>query len=365
MGIFKIKEQRVVCEICPSENNGRNSEGDFITLNDGKVMFAYSRYNSSGSEDDDSCDIAALFSNDDGESFGDGKILVKAEDFGVKNLMCVNLRRMNNGDLGLFFLKKELNGNSEVILCRSNDEGKTFYKTTKCLPKIFPSYYVMNNCRVLKTSDGRWLIPVASHRKGANDINDSEFDYYAFSLLYCSSNDGETWEELPHKFINPAPHTETGLQEPGITELENGVLYAYFRTDCMCQYESISIDGGKSWTAASPSQFTSPESPMLIRKNPYSGKYYAVYNPVPNYNGKEIPEDFFHAGRTPIVIRESENGIDFSEEIITIESDPDKGYCYPAMYFIDENTMLLSFCAGGKEDGSCLNKTVIKKIILL
>lgn len=361
MGSFVIKEQKTVCEICPSESNGRNSEGDFITLNDGRIMFAYSRYNSCGSEDDDSCDIAALFSSDNGKSFGEEKILIKAENFGVKNLMSVTLRRMNNGDLGLFFLKKELNGNSEVILCRSKDEGETFYKETRCIPVTFPSYYVMNNCRVLKTESGKWFIPVASHRKGTNSDGELDFDYYAFSLLFCSEDDGNTWKKIPHKFVNPAPHTETGLQEPGITELENGTLYAYFRTDCMCQYESFSADGGQSWTTASPSQFTSPESPMLIRKNPYSGKYYAIYNPVPNYNGKEIPEDFFHGGRTPIVLRESENGIEFSEQII-VEGEKDRGYCYPAMYFIDKSTMLLSFCAGGREDGSCLNKTIIKKV---
>lgn len=363
MGIFGIKEQKTVCEICPSESNGRNSEGDFITLNDGRIMFAYSRYNSCGSEDDDSCDIAALFSNDNGESFGEEKILIRAKDSGVKNLMSVTLRRMNNGDLGLFFLKKELNGNSEVILCRSKNEGETFYKETRCVPVTFPSYYVMNNCRVLRTKSGKWFIPVASHRKGTSSNGELDFDYYAFSLLYCSENDGETWEEIPHKFVNPSPYTETGLQEPGIAEFDNGTLYAYFRTDCMCQYESFSADGGKNWTTASPSQFTSPESPMLIRRNPYSGKYYAVYNPVPNYNGKEIPEDFFHGGRTPIVLRESENGIDFSEQII-IEGEKNRGYCYPAMYFTDKSTLLLSFCAGGKEDGSCLNKTIIKKIFI-
>ena len=129
----------------------------------------------------------------------------------------------------------------------------------------------------------------------------------------------------------------------------------------MCQYESFSCDGGKTWTTASPSRFTSPESPMLIAENPYSGKFYAIYNPVPNYNGREIPEDFFHAGRTPIVLCESDDGISFSDFAI-IEDDINKGYCYPSLYFLDEKTMLTSFCSGGKEDGSCLNKTTIKKI---
>ncbi len=361
--MFGIRDQKTVCEIPPAKKNGRNSEGDFITLKDGTIMFAYSRYNSDGMEDDDSCDIAALFSYDNGETFTDGKILVTAESLDTRNLMSVSLMRMNNGDLGLFFLKKLENGNSEYHLFRSADEGKTFYHKTKCLPNIFSSYYVINNCRVLKTKDGKLYIPAASHRKGIDEKGELQFDYYAVSLLYVSEDDGFTWEEKNIKFTIPDPNSETGLQEPGITELPDGSLYAYFRTDRLCQYESFSLDGGNKWTTPAPSRFTSPESPMLIKKNPYSKKYYSVYNPVPFYNTRNETEEFFQGGRTPIILRESLDGINFSDEII-LESDEEKGYCYPAIYFTDEKTILISFCAGGKEDGSCLNKTIIKKILL-
>ena len=84
--MFEIRDQKTVCEIPPAKKNGRNSEGDFITLKDGTIMFAYSRYNSDGMEDDDSCDIAALFSYDNGETFTDGKILVTAESLEIKGI---------------------------------------------------------------------------------------------------------------------------------------------------------------------------------------------------------------------------------------------------------------------------------------
>lgn len=355
--------QKTVCEISPQKGNGRNSEGDFIALKDGTIMFAYSRYNSDDGEDDDSCDIAALFSYDNGESFTDGRILIKANDLSTRNLMSVSLLRMQNGDIGLFFLKKLENGNSEFYLYRSDDEAKSFHYGAKCLPNVFESYYVVNNCRVLITKDSKLFVPAASHRRGFNNQGELDFDYYAYALLFSSDDDGHTWKEENIKFTNPNPNSETGLQEPGITELENGVLYMYFRTDCLCQYESISVDGGKKWTSPAPSQFTSPESPMLIKRNPYSGKYYCIYNPVPFYNTRNENEDFFQGGRTPIVLRESEDGINYSDAL-TLEDDENKGYCYPAIHFIDEKTMLISFCAGGKEDGSCLNKTIIKKIII-
>ena len=158
--------------------------------------------------------------------------------------------------------------------------------------------------------------------------------------------------------------SETGLQEPGLTVLPDGSICGYFRTDRGFQFESISSDGGKSWSVPVQSRFTSPESPMLIMRNPFSGIYYALWNPIPNYNGR-YPADapWITAGRTPFVMAQSENGRDFSEYTV-IEDDPDRGFCYPAMVFLNEKEMLISYCAGGKDDGNCLTRTRIRKIIL-
>ena len=39
----------------------------------------------------------------------------------------------------------------------------------------------------------------------------------------------------------------------------------------------------------------------------------------------------------------------------------DHGYCYCAIHFT-KDAMLLAYCAGGPEDGSCLAKTRIRRI---
>jgi len=39
----KIAEPKTVLKLSPSGNNPRNSEGDFINLKDGRVLFVYSR----------------------------------------------------------------------------------------------------------------------------------------------------------------------------------------------------------------------------------------------------------------------------------------------------------------------------------
>ena len=57
--------------------NPRNSEGSFLRLNDGRIAFAYSRYSGDSADDHAYAEIACIFSSDEGETFGDERILVR------------------------------------------------------------------------------------------------------------------------------------------------------------------------------------------------------------------------------------------------------------------------------------------------
>ena len=186
-----------------------------------------------------------------------------------------------------------------------------------------------------------------------------------FLSFYKGDPDGKNWRQVSKVISMPSPgYSGTGLQEPGAVLLPDGRLYGYFRTDRAFQYEAFSADGGAHWTRPIPSRFTAPESPMLIRRNPYSGVYYAVWNPVPIYNGRLTQQKrWIHAGRTPFVLAQSENGLDFSAYTV-LEDDPVHGYCYPAMLFLDEKTLLLSYCCGGEEDDTCLCRTAVRRVEL-
>ena len=62
------------------------------------------------------------------------------------------------------------------------------------------------------------------------------------------------------------------------------------------------------------------------------------------------------------MIADSADGVRFSE-MYTLENDETRGFCYPALYFLDEKTALISYCSGGDTDGCCcLNRTTIGKI---
>lgn len=52
----------------PGPGNPRNSEGDFVELTDGRIMFAYTRF-TGGGRDQDTADIGARFSSDDGATW--------------------------------------------------------------------------------------------------------------------------------------------------------------------------------------------------------------------------------------------------------------------------------------------------------
>lgn len=359
---MELKQSKIVWDIRPSKNNPRNSEGDFILLKDGRLLFVYCRFDGNA-HDNAPCDIAGVISEDGGETFSEPFIVARAEEHGVKNIMSVSLMRMGNGDLGLFYLvKHNTTGASSFVLRRSCDEGKTFSEPVQCLPDKFLGYYVVNNSRILKTSTGRIIVPAAFHRFGINENGHMVGDYYGMGCFFSSDDDGYTFKELcPPLTIGIT--SNTGLQEPGLIELPGGTLYAYFRTDKMFQYESYSVNGGISWSAPSASKFTSPDSPMKIAQNPYNGKYYAVWNPIPKYNGRitDTKEQHIHAGRNPLYIAESDNGIDFSEPV-ALETDPKRGFCYPAIFFKSSDEMLISYCSGGEEDDSCLSRTSIRKI---
>lgn len=356
-----FKDTHITGYLRPGINNPRNSEGDFISLKDGRIMFAYSRFNSDSHGDGAPSDIAAIFSDDGGETYSTEPVILKyAKDFGVTNLMSVSLLRMKNGDAGLFYMKKTADGNSECILSRSNDECSTFYEDTKCFPTKCKGYHVMNNNRILRTSSGKLIIPTTLHR--ASDPREGYYiDERGTAVYFGSDDDGHTWRELDEVLHLDATHTKTGLQEAGVEEMPNGVIYSYFRTDLMVQYESFSYNNGNRWTLPQPSTFTSPASPMKIARNPYTGIYYAIWNPIPNYNDRR--KSRYSWGRTPLAIAKSSDCITFSEPDY-IEDDPDRGFCYPSIYFPDADTALVAYCSGGEEDKACLCRITLRKIIL-
>ena len=346
---------RRTCVICPGPDNPRNSEGSFAVLADGRIRFIFSRYRGDSGADDAYADIAEIISCDGGETWTEPRILFRASDIHAKNIMSVTLLRLNNGDLGLFYIVKEFGVNDWIAMHRSSDDGETWSEARRCF--VHEGYFVLNNDRVIRLSTGRLVMPLGLHPAGGMRHYGIRSD--AVDIFYLSDDDGESWRASKSVVAYENPYNPAGLQEPGVIELSNGVIWGYARTSLGRQYEFFSMDGGDTWTQAQPSRFTSPCSPLKIARSPFDGRLLAVWNPAPPYPTRAY--DWGHMDRTPLVYALSDGGMDFGEPQI-IEAEPQHGYCYPAVCFLDAHTVLLSYCAGGIEDKGILNRTAIRKL---
>src|SRR5690625_1595396 len=61
----------ITLELKPGDNNPRNSEGDFVQLNDGRLMFVYSRFVGTSRSDFGTSSLAARYSEDGGRTWTD------------------------------------------------------------------------------------------------------------------------------------------------------------------------------------------------------------------------------------------------------------------------------------------------------
>lgn len=345
----------LIHEILPSEHNPRNSEGSFLAAPNGDILFAYTRF-TGGAGDDDASDIVLIRSTDGGRSFGAPELVAKADAFGVKNVMSVSGLQLPDGRLCFWFMIKENSGASTIGRALSTD-GRAF-QTERCECYFPQGYYVINNDRFVQLRDGRIAVPAALHQKTFSpDGKPYRFDANA-TLTVFVSEDGYSFREAGAscRYTANLFHRHAALQKPGLFERPDGIIVMWARTTLGSQYMCASFDGMRSFTAPEPSELTSPCSPMEIID--HEGRLFAAYNPVPAYNG--VPTAFGW-DRTPLVVRISDDYGDSFGPLNVIGEDPERGYCYPAM-FVAGDALLLSCCRGRRE--KCLNETGIYRIPL-
>ena len=362
-----------------AELNPRNGEGSMIRLKDGSIMYAFTEYYGECGKDHGIARISACVSFDEGETWSDKKVIIE-KDEQAQNIMSVNLIRLDSGNLGAIYLRKEINEEQGCycmpVFCESDDEGVTWKNMTYCTDE--KGYYCPFNGTALKLKSGRIVFPVS--------YNLRQYDVYkigissgipengSYVVLLYSDDDGKTWSRYDHKFETPYGF-DIGISEHSIYEHENGDLFVWMRTKAGHQYQSVSKDGGKTWSTLCPNFFlTTPDAPMQIRR---TGKYtVAVFNPVPFYPLNTLTEEWNSPKRTPFVLAVSEkDGVEFSENNLSangklltfaknnlfyIEDDLNESYCYPAIFEGDDYLLVAYYHSGGTE--RCLNCGKIVKI---
>ena len=367
-----MERTKKILSFDPKEGNRRNSEGDFLRLKDGSIIFVYSEFLYNQYGDSSPCRISCIKSNDNGDNWSDPRVLMIPETFGGTNVSSVSLLRMQNGDAAMLFMvvREETRiWHYDIYLARSNDEFESFYMVTDTTPDDYLGRYCVNNSRLRRLSSGRLIYPISLHpgckkEKTGTDRKPCVTSHTLGAFMY-SDDDGYTWKRSAEYVFPPMNKGLSGIQEGDVFEVYPGVIKCYFRTDAMYQYESISFDNGDHWTVPQPSCFTSPCSPISIVRNPYSGKVYAFWNPIPAHNGRVKTNEF--PTRSPFVVAEVSSDGRSIQWIDFVESDRHAGYGYTAVIFLSEEEALLGYCAGSptNNDINMLCRLTISKVSLL
>jgi sialidase-1 len=116
--------------LAPGVGNPRNSEGDFVNLKDGRVLFVYSHF-TGGNHNDSACDLCSRASSDGGKTWtGRDEPSIEAKAHSVANVMSVSLLRLADGRIALFYLVKKSDADARLVMRTSRDEASTWSEPT-------------------------------------------------------------------------------------------------------------------------------------------------------------------------------------------------------------------------------------------
>ena len=324
--------------------NPRNGEGTFVRLKDDRILYVYTKYLGEDWHDHAIAALYAIYSEDEGYTWTTPTLFLE-KDEQAENIMSPSIFRMQSGELGMVYLRKEKIGDGIACLPvfrHSADEGKTWSDYVFCAPD---GYYCVINDGVIVLKNGRILVPMSYHGLRSAAVIVGSKKLQADVRFAYSDDNGATWAMLDAIISTPFDDN-IGFAEPGVYEHEDGELWCWYRTTYGFQYESRSTDGGKTWSAPVPNlHFSSPDAPMAVKR---VGKCtVAAFNPEPLSCVRELRERWGSSKRTPLVCAISaEDAVDFKNtncslayrnmdtyftHCFSLETDPRNSFCYPAI----------------------------------
>jgi predicted neuraminidase len=323
-------------DLPPGPGNPRNSEGDFIQLAGGRILFIYSHFTGDSSHDNAPGCLMSRLSTDGGRTWSARDQLVIPRE-GRMNVMSVSLLRLSDGSIALFYCRKNSTADCRPLMRISRDEAQSWSDPIECIIDE-TGYYVLNNSRAVQLKSGRLLLPVAQH--GGPGEAGRPFVTRGRAMCYFSDDLGRSWQRSQTVLeLHQDPLDTRGLREPAVIELINGRILMLCRTGLHCQYISHSEDAGRTWSAVLPAPIPSPDSPASIRRIPSTGDLLLIWN----NNGADNL-------RTPLTLAHSKDEGQSWQNLKILEDNPDGWYCYTAIQFVGDD-LLLGYCAGNRGAG--------------
>ncbi len=292
-----------------SPQNPRNSEAAIVPLEDGSLLLAWTDFYGGRNDDHDPARISGRVSKDGGRTWGDKYTLVKND--GGCNVMEVNFMRLKNGELALFHAQKNTRGSDcRVMMRTSRDEGRTWSKAKQLSPA--GKYTGLTNGRCIRLRSGRILLEAWEGGDG---------------YCYISDDEGAKWRESQR--VQPAGGH---CAEPSCVELKDGRVLMLMRTRLGGQHQSISADGGETWTKPVPSPLVGTHAPVSISRVPTTGDLLAIWNHNPGAKK-----------RNPLTAAISDDEGKTWKRFRNLEDAPDDAWAYPAVTWIDDKALITYF----------------------
>ena len=142
----------------------------------------------------------------------------------------------------------------DVKLVKSFDGGRSWSSPTLILAQsdgVVPK--VIANQIVVHRGTGNWVLPYWREKAPPEACKNSNAPAYAGALV--STDRGRTWRAKGQIRVGG-----TWLIEGTAVERSDGSIACIFRTSKGRLYQSISYDGGMSWTGANPTSVPNPDS---------------------------------------------------------------------------------------------------------
>ena len=332
-----------VLVLSPGPGNPGNRRTAFHDENDGGMRLVYSRFYGEydAANDHSTAYIAARCSRDDGATWTDEDEVVLPNEAAM-NTVSTSVMDRPDGTVGLFYSRKQSLADCRPMVRFSRDWRS--WSEPVSIIEDETAYYVVNNDRVVRLSNGRLLVPVARH-----GLPGEEFHSRGVVMCCLSDDEGERWHRsetvLEQHLLPDCPR---GLQEPGVVELRGGRLLMFCRGGGGTQYLSHSQDGGETWTPVERSSFSSPCSPASVKRVPETGDLLLVYND----NGADDR-------RTPLTAGLSSDEGRTWRVVGNLEEDPEGHYCYVSIHF-RAGHVLLGYSAGRRGAGGLNESKIVR-----
>ena len=279
-------------------------------------------------------------SDDDGETWSKPRLVVDAHDEKLSHDRSVLVGNVWTDPLGRLWLIFDqsmdmFDGRAGVwaAVCENPDDDEPKWSP----PRRIWHGVTLNKPTVLST--GEWMLPISlDQRPGFGPFKGcfAELDPLRGANVFVSTDQGATWERRGAvRFPHPDWH------EHMIVERRDGSLWMLARTGKGIM-ESVSTDGGRSWSEPTPSAIQHPVARFHIRRLA-SGRLLLIKH------GTAIDA---HEGRSQLTAWLSDDDGQTWEGGLML--DERKGVSYPDGFQAPDGTIFISYDRNRATDGEIL-----------